>query len=186
MKKYIVKFKDDEKVFGEYNSRKEASDKVMEYIHDYYISPFDFVLEEVECKEVSEEITDFETARKVLGIKPLEGIIVSKRLEGVERLVREINPKHTEALIALNRLFTIAEAWNKADGFVPDFSGFEQKKWYPWFKYDKDAAGFVGAGTGSTPTSATAYLGYRLCFKTSERATQFGKQFAELYNKVFI
>ena len=186
MKKYIVKYKDREKVFGEFGSKEEASDKVMDFINDHYISPFDFVLEEVKSKEVSEEITDFETARKVLGIKPLDGIIVSKRLEGVERLVNEINPKHIEALIALNELFTIAEAWNKADGFVPDFSDWNQAKWYPWFIYNKDAAGFVYALTGNTPAYAYACIGCRLCFKTKERAEQFGKQFADLYNKVFL
>lgn len=186
MKKYIVKFKDSGKVFGEYTSKEEASDKVVEYIHDHYISPFDFTLEKVECKEVSEVITDFDTARKVLGIKPLEGIIVSKRLEGVERLVRELNPKHIEALVALNELFTIAEAWNKEDGFVPDFSDLNQYKWYPWFKYDKDAAGFVSAYTYHSPTRANVAVGSRFCFMTSERAEQFGKQFTELYNKVFL
>lgn len=193
MKKYIVKYKDGEKTFGEYNSRKEASDELMNYIHDFnnnfdgeYISPFDFVIEEVECKEVNEVITDFETARKVLGIKPLEGIIISKRLEGVERLVREINPKQIEALVALNRLFTIAEAWNKADGFVPDFSDWNQNKWYPWFKYDKGVAGFVYANTNYAPAHANTNFGSRLCFKSSARAAQFGKQFTHLYNKVFI
>ena len=184
MKKYIVKFKDREKVFGEFSSKEEASDKVMEYIHYHYITPFDFVLEEVECKEVSEVITDFETARKVLGIKPLEGIIVSKRLEGVERLVREINPKHIEALIALNRLFTIAEAWNKADGFVPDFSDLEQYKYYPLFVYDKVDAKFKFSKSMSTYVSAN--FGSRICFKTGERAEQFGKQFEYLFNKVLM
>ena len=98
----------------------------------------------------------------------------------------DINPKHIEALIALNKLFTLAEAWNKEDGFVPDFSDWEQDKWFPWFKYDKDAAGFVCAATNTTPTSANARIGSRLCFKSSERAEQFGKQFADLYNKVFL
>ena len=69
-------------------------------------------------------------------------------------LIKELNPKHIEALVALNRLFTIAEVWNKADGFVPDSSGFEQKKWYPWFKYDKDTAEFVCADTYNAPTAA--------------------------------
>ena len=193
MKKYIVKYKDSKKVLDEYNSREEASKGLMVYINVYneglegdYISPFDFDLEEVECKEVNEVITDFETARKVLGIKPLEGIIVSKRLEGVERLVREINPKHIEALVALNRLFTIAEAWNKSDGFVPDFSDCHQDKWFPLFKYDKDVAGFVFSYTLYSTTGADENFGSRLCFKTYERAEQFGKQFADLYNKVFL
>lgn len=193
MKKYIVKLKGSDCIFGEFSSRKEASDILMEYINDMnnglecdYVSPFDFTLEEVECKEVNERITDFETARKVLGIKPLEGIIVSKRLEGVERFVHEINPKHLEALVALNRLFTIADAWNKADGFVPDFSDLEQKKYGPWFNYDEDANRFVCVDTCVTYAQAYIAIGHRLCFKTSERAKQFGKQFAELYNKVFL
>lgn len=93
---------------------------------------------------------------------------------------------HIEALIALNELFTIAQAWNKEDGFVPDFSDWNQDKWFPWFKYDKDAAGFVYANTAYSPTGARAYFGSQLCFKTPERAEQFGKQFVDLYNKVFL
>ena len=72
MKKYIVKYKEDGKVFGVYASQEEASINVVEYINDSndcsdgdYVSPFDFVLEEVECKEVNEEITDFESAKKI-------------------------------------------------------------------------------------------------------------------------
>lgn len=201
MKKYIVKFKHNKEVFCEYNSRKEASDILMEYINDMnnglecdYVSPFDFTLEEVECKEVNEVITDFDGARELLGLRSNFDITVSQKrfsksvvpIKGVARLVNEINPKHLDALIALNELFTIAEAWNKADGFVPDFSNWNQAKWYPWFGYNKDAAGFVCAGTPSTPAYAYAMIGSRLCFKTEERAEQFGKQFIELYNKVFI
>lgn len=194
MKKFIVKYKESGKVLGEYASKEEASDKVMEYIHDHYISPFDFVLEEVECNEVNEVITDFETARKFLGIKPnYEFTVVRKKhsesdiqFDDVASLVDDINPKHIEALMALNQLFAIAEAWNKADGFVPDFSDWDQAKYYPWFKYDKDAAGFVYVHTYYSATTASAYFGPRLCFKTSERAAQFGKQFADLYNKVFL
>lgn len=107
-------------------------------------------------------------------------------LKDVGRFLEEINPKHIEALIALNRLFTIAEAWNKEDGFVPDFSNGNQCKYFPWFIYNNAAAGFVCAYTHYSPVYASAYLGSRLCFKTSERAAQFGKQFIELYNKVFL
>ena len=194
MKKFIVKYKDTNKTFGEYTSKEDASDKVMEYINWHYISPFDFVLEEVECKEVNEVITDFENARKAINLKPNDDFTVVKKkysenimqIEDVAWLVNELNPKHIEALIALNELFTIAQAWNKADGFAPDFSNWNQYKWYPWFKYDKDAAGFVFANTNYSPTNAYAYFGSRLCFKTRERAAQFGKQFADLYNKVFL
>lgn len=200
MKKYIVKYKDSEKVFGEYNSRKEASDILMEYIYYFndcsdgdYISPFDFVLEEVECKEVNEVITDFETARKFLGIKPNDEFTVVRKkhsesdiqFDDVESLVDDINPKHIEALIALNKLFTIADAWNKEDGFVPDFSDYKQQKWFPLFDYTNDA-GFVYATTSYITSHATVPLSPRLYFKTRERATQFGEQLADLYNKVFL
>ena len=201
MKKYIVKYKGSEKVFGEYNSRKEASDILMEYIYYFndcsdgdYISPFDFVLEEVECKEVNGAITDFDSAIKYLVGKINDVFGVAKKrlsksvvkIKKAEMLIKELNPKHIEALVALNRLFTIAEAWNKEDGFVPDFSDCKQYKWLPWFEYNKDTAGFVYAFSTYTTTYADACLGPRLCFKTSERAEQFGKQFEELYNQVFL
>lgn len=196
MKKYIVKYKDSEKVFGDYSSRVEASFKVVEYINDFndggvvHLSPFDF--EEIEC-DVNEVITDFETARKSLGFKPnYEFTVVRKEhsdieFDYVERLVREISPKHIEALMALNKLFTIAEAWNKEDGFVPDFSDFNQNKWFPWFKYNKYSAWFVYEQCVCDQHSTEyAPFGCRLCFKNRERAEQFGKQFADLYNKVFL
>ena len=192
MKKYIVKFKDREKVFGEYNSRKEASDILMEYIYYFndcsdgdYISPFDFVLEEVECKEVNEVITDFESAKKYLVGNTNDDFIVDK-IEKAEKLIKEINPKHIEALVALNELFTIADAWNNEDEYVPDFSNFDQEKWFPWFNYDNDASRFVYTATNFAPANVGAPFGNLLCFKTSERAEQFGKQFADLYNKVFL
>ena len=207
MKKYIIKNADGSEqtvMRAIHNSRKEAGETLMDYICDHnedleiddddYLSPFDFVLKEVECKDVNEVITSFDSARTALGIKPNADFYVVKRkhsekvahLEDVARLVTDINPKHIEALIALNKLFTIAQAWNKEDGFVPDFSDREQDKWFPCFKYDEDVAGFVCAYTPNAPTYAAASIGSRLCFKSSTRAAQFGKQFADLYNKVFL
>ena len=143
---------------------------------------------------MNEIITDFETARERLGGKPNMDFTVAQkvvsrnavRLEDVTRIVQSLNPSHIEALIALNELFTIAQAWNKEDGFVPDFSNRNQWKYFPWFTYNNDAAGFVSATSYNAPTAAFAGIGYRLCFKSSERAAQFGKQFAHLYNKVFL
>ena len=207
MKKYIIKNADgseQSKMQAIHESRKEAGETLIDYICGYnegldiddedYLSPFDFVLEEVECKEVNEVITDFESARKALGGKPNADFTVSKKilsgnvvhLNDVARLVTDINPKHIKALIALNELLTIAQAWNKEDGFVPDFSDWQQDKWFPWFSYDEDAARFVYGNTLNAPATAYAYVGSLLCFKSSARATQFGKQFAHLYNKVFL
>ena len=203
MKKYIIKNADGSEqnvMKAVHATYKNAGKAVMDYVELYntdltvddddYLIPFDFIIEEVECKEVSEVITDFESARKILGLKPNKSFTVTKRMIGenaislkdMEHLVADINPKNIEALIALNKLMTIAEAWNKEDGFVPDFSDWEQDKFYPWFKYDNDTARLVCDSTGCIHVA----IGYRLCFKSSERAEQFGKQFADLYNKVFL
>lgn len=207
MKKYIIKYADGSEqdcMVATHKTPKEAGEELMEYINNHnedldvddddYLTPFDFLLEEVEVTEVNEIITDFETARERLGGKPNMDFTVAQkvvsrnavRLEDVTRLVQSLNPSHIEALIGLNELFTIAQAWNKEDGFVPDFSDWNQNKWFPWFKYDKDAAGFVYANASNAPSTAHAYFGSRLCFKSSARATQFGKQFTHLYNKVFL
>ena len=42
--------------------------------------------------------------------------------------------------------------------------------------------GFVCAVTNTTASRADAFFGPRICFKSSERAAQFGKQFIELWN----
>ena len=201
MKKYRVKVKNSAFVFGEFSTKKEASIKLMEYINDVnkdldesFISPFEYEIEVVECGEVNEVITDFESAKKYLVGNTNDDFIVDKerfsksvvKIKKAEILIKELNPKHIEALVALNRLFTIAEAWNKEDGFVPDFSNWNQAKWYPWFGYNKDAAEFACTGSLNAPSTAHASSGSRLCFKTEERAEQFGKQFIELYNKVFL
>lgn len=95
----------------------------------------------------------------------------------------DIPSKHQEAVFALIKLFVIAEAWNKIDGFKPDFSNPEQYKYFPWFKYDSNTAGFVCSTYHAT---ASANVGSRLCFKTSERAEQFGKQYIADWNKVLL
>lgn len=194
MKKYIIRNADGSEqdvMPAVHNTRKEAVKTLMDYFNDNnedldfdddrYFSPFDFTLGEVECKEVNEIVTDFESAKQIVGSTLF---IFAEELVNLQ--IAEINLNHVEALNALNQLFTIAEAWNKEDGFVPDFSDWNQGKWFPWFKYDEDAAGFVYAYTCRTPTAAGANFGSRLCFKSSARAAQFGNQFADLYNKVFL
>ena len=204
MKKYLLRQKGKEEAIGKYESKIEASDVMESIIEDNnddldaddegYLTAFDFSLEEIEEKDINEVVTNFEEARKYLHGKPNADFTVSKKmlsgnslpLDGVTNLVKDLNPRHLNALAALNKLFSIADAWNKADGFVPDFSNANQYKYYPWFVYDKDAAGFVCAITTCTASAATANFGSRLCFKTANRARQFGEKFADLYNQVFL
>ena len=194
MKKFILKQKGIEKAVGEFDSKADAANAMYGCIEDYndnlgpddneVLTPFDFTLEEIETKEINEEVTDYASA--VQYINQTAGRCGSKLYNEASILLRELNPKHVKALFALNKLFTIAEAWNKADGFVPDFSNENQYKYYPWFVYENDAVGFVFATTDDTATSAYANLGSRLCFKTNERARQFGEQFIDLWNDVLL
>lgn len=204
MKKFLITNKKTQEICGKFDSKNEAADEMMDFIENHnedldsededYLTPFDFSLEEVEIKEVNECITDFEKARKHLNGKPNADFTVSKKilsdnsvkLEDVARLVNDINPKHMKALVALNELFTIAQAWNKEDNFTPDFSNRNQTKWFPWFVYSNANAGFVYANTVYTAANANAHIGSRLCFKTSDRARQFGEQFIDLWNDVLL
>ena len=202
MIKFVIKNADGSEqnvIPAVHNTRQSAINAISKYVNDSLSEMnnnfcFNFTIEKVKGKDVNERITNFKSARLALRRKPNTDFYVVKEkfsrndvsLEDVARLVNDINPNHLEALIALNKLFTIAEAWNKEDGFVPDFSDWEQAKWFPWFKYDEDADGFVCANTANAPTTARAYIGSRLCFKSSERAMQFGIQFIDLYNKVFL
>ena len=204
MKKFVLIQNGKEKPVGKYATKAEAADVMEQIIDDNnddldsddenYLTAFDFRLEEVEVEEINEIVLSFDDARAYLNGKPNNDFTVSKKvlsgncvqLADVARLVQDVNPNHIKALVALNELFTIAEAWNKADNFVPDFSDATQSKYFPWFVYDKGAAGFVFAYTHSAPSNTYAYFGSRLCFKTRNRAIQFGKQFVDLYNQVFL
>lgn len=204
MKKYLVTNKKTQEICGKFDSKSEAADEMLGFIEEHnedvdsddeeYLTPFDFTLEEIESKEINEVVTDYEKAREYLGGKPNADFTVAKKilsgnciqLEDVTRLVSELNPKHVKAIIAFNRLCTIAQAWNKEDDFTPDFSNRNQEKWFPWLVYSDDAAGFVYASTNYAATYAAASFGSRLCFKTSARARQFGEQFIDLWNQVLL
>lgn len=204
MKKFKLTNVAEDEVVGTYDTKVEAIEAMNETIDETNetndeteeegLSPFDFKLEAIEVKDDASAITSFEEARKYLGGFPNADFAVSKKiltgnvlkLEDVTLLVQELNPNHIKAIIALNRLFSIAEAWNKADGFVPDFADRSQWKYFPWFKWSDDNAGFVFAFAHYTTSCAAAYIGSRLCFKSESRARQFGKMYTDLYNDVFL
>ena len=192
MRKFVVRLADGSEqclIRPLYDTRNEAVQGIMDYVSGYNealgmedskrISPFDFKVEEVDVDDVDRVITSFGLAVEYLCLNGNDKHSVCGR--DVAKLLRELNPRHIDALIALNELFTIADAWNKADGFVPDFSDNDQHKYFPWFAYDKDAARFSQNGSMSSAYASTFCA--RLCFKTAKRAMQFGLRFAGLFNK---
>lgn len=169
MKKFIVKLKKDDSIIGTFDSKVEASEFVTEAIDDNQIDTvFDVVCEE---KEIDDFPTTFEDACKVLGIKASAAVNADDK--GIAK-----------SAVAFIKLAIIAKAWNKIDGFVPDFSNPEQYKYSPWFKYNS-RAGFVYADTLYAASDTDANIGSRLCFKSALIARKFGETFTALYNEMF-
>ena len=201
MKKYKLVCKDSDKIKFEniFDAKVDAIEAMNEEIDNYNdtynlteeegLSPFDFTMDVVEVEDKKEDNgieKDFEDAREKLDSFNVTSDEAAKHFDSLAQLIRNANPRHIKALIALNKLFTIAEKWNKEDGFVPDFSNKGQWKYYPWFKYEVESAGFVSATTNYTASGATANFGSRLCFKSESRAEEFGKKYVDLYNEVFL
>ena len=183
MKKFFITYKDGSKqtlMPAMHDTRKKAEEALMDYVHHYnkfatnYISLFDFAIEEEEY-----EVSSFEEAKQIVDSSKFVLAKESLRFSDIE-----LNMGHIGALIALNELFTIAQAWNKEDNFVPDFANHEQAKWYPFFEYRENGIRFNS--TFVTYTTGSVSFGFRLCFGTAKRAEQFGKQFIDLYNQVFL
>ena len=190
MTKYNLRRIEGSQVLGTFETKQEAADYMLEYITKYndrmhssndYLTPFDFNLDEIESKEINEVVTTYKEA-----VNYLIHIHYKHPVDDVLIQDLELNQSQTKALIAFNRLCTIAQAWNKADDFTPDFSNRNQDKWFPWFMYSDDVAGFVCVYTYNSASSTYAYFGSRLCFKTPERARQFGKQFIDLWNQLLL
>lgn len=171
MKKFIVKLKSDNSVIGTFDTKVEASEFVTEAIDDNQIDTvFDVVCEE---KDIDDYPLTFGDACKFLGIP--ESAIA---LKGDNRIAK--------SAVAFYKLAIIAKAWNKIDGFVPDFSNVNQLKYFPWFLYKTEHAGFVFAYTCNAGSYANASFGSRLCFESSATAQKFGETFTELYNEMFL
>ena len=173
MKKYIIKNKngsEQTEMPAFYNTRKKALLAILDYVEDDgHIE--DYIVEEVDTKDVNEEITDYESALKTIGPTGFWHVRTAEQ--------------NAKALIALNKLFTIAAAWNKLDGFVPDFSNWSQDKWTPLFAQTA-LTKRLEFSTACMFSEVNESFGPRLCFKTRERAWQFGTQFLDLYNQVFL
>jgi hypothetical protein len=87
------------------------------------------------------------------------------------------------AMIAHAKLIIIAKALN--EGWVPDWSNWDEYKYYPWF--DMQPSSGSGFAYGDYDFWSTySSVGSRLCFKSSELAEYAGKQFEGLYKDYFV
>lgn len=98
-------------------------------------------------------------------------------LEDIDFLMPYIHKNYDESVRAFYKLRVLCDAWNKQDGFVPDFDNEKQERWYPLFSI----AGFGFSQSSTSPASAVAFIGHRLCFRSRERSDEFGKKFEGLF-----
>lgn len=153
-------------------------------------------------------IKSYEDACEVLGLTPILSENRNKALCAQfpdHYDFRQNMPKH---IIALMKLEIISRAlWGKDFQPKPDAEG-KEIYWYPWFAlYTKKemeemseekrkslrgallagnapngaGAGFGCLNTGNRSSYSRAYIGFRLCQETPEKAEYFGKQFIELW-----
>lgn len=167
----VFKKENPDEVIGNFNDREDASSFIIDQCkEDDDVTVFDFDIREVDEAVPADLCPDFASSCKFLGIS--------------DEFAFDCADDHIKAMQSLYMLVIIAQAWNKIDGFTPDWSDGNHLKYFPWFVYgeSKDHAGFVSANTNTAATYARAFLGSRLCFKSSERAHQFGEMFTDLFN----
>jgi hypothetical protein len=108
----------------------------------------------------------FEDACKKLGIDPA-------KLPDVSGIPEEF----AKPIIAAYKLMIIYKAIN--DGWIPDWSNYNQYKYYPWFRVLSSGFGFSGSDYFYGRTFAA--VGSRLCTDSSEKALYIAKQFKAEY-----
>ncbi|KAA6352398.1 hypothetical protein EZS27_000348 [termite gut metagenome] len=115
---------------------------------------------------ITDKIKTFEDACKALGLDPANLPVVDMLPE-----------KDRKSIISYYKLTIIIRALN--EGWEPNFSDWNEYKYCNWFYLN--AAGFAYAHTFPAASSASATVGSRLCFKTSELARYAHERFRDLY-----
>jgi hypothetical protein len=116
-------------------------------------------------------IKSFEDACKHLGLDPA-------KLPDISAIPEEFK----KPVIAGFKLMIIYKAIN--NGWKPDWSNYQQWKYYPWFEVLSSGFGFSVRFSDCAYTPAT--VGSRLCTDTREKALYIGNQFAAEYKDYFL
>lgn len=185
-------YKNTREIIGKYKTEEEASDAALDCIRSLAawsresFTIFDFKLVKKEFKDTSDDFKEALDSLTAVGEKVGRD---SCKNEEIETVLKEINPKYIKSVIAYNRLYTIAQAWNNDDGLEPDLYNAYQPKFAPIFRYDSYSKKFVYAYCDKmyyydnvVNKAPICYTNQPICFKTSKRAIQFGKQFIDLWN----
>jgi len=117
-------------------------------------------------------IKSFEDACKKENVDPEKLPDVSMLPEGLRK-----------AIINAYKLMIIFQAIN--NGWIADYTDWNQYKYYPWYEVKSSGSGFVLSDSGYDYTIAFTYVGSRLCTDTSEKSLYIAKQFKAEYQDYF-
>ncbi len=81
--------------------------------------------------------------------------------------------------VALERLKIINRAISGA--WEPDYFNTDQYKWFPWFRVSSSGLDFSGSDCDCV--SSCAYVGFRLCFESEEKADHAGRHFTKYFQE---
>ena len=123
---------------------------------------------------------DYRTIKTVADAYEKTGFVMPSLPELPPSLAEEFR----EALLAVYNLFVVFKAIN--DGWVADYTDWNQTKYYPWQRVNSAGSGFDFSLSIYDYGSTYTYVGSRLCTDTSEKALYIGKQFAPEYEKFML
>lgn len=124
---------------------------------------------------------DYRTIKTVEDAFKKEGIN-PEALPDVSAILEEFR----KPLLAAYKLFIVFKAIN--NGWIADFTNWNQFKYFPWFRVNSAGSGFDFSfssylcGFGRTGTA----VGSRLCTDTSEKALYIAETFSDLYVDLFL
>jgi hypothetical protein len=96
--------------------------------------------------------------------------------------VSGIMEEFAKPIIAAYKLLIIYKAIN--NGWEPDWSNWDQYKYYPWFEVLSSGFGFSSSTYNYDHTDTT--VGSRLCTDTSEKALYIAEKFKAEYQEYFL
>jgi hypothetical protein len=114
-------------------------------------------------------IKTFEDACRKMNVDPSELPVVPKSREDLKKRI-----------ISDYKLCIIYEAIN--NGWTPDWTNWNQYKYYPWFEVKATKAlssGFGFSDSSYNYAGTCALVGSRLCTDTSDKAKYIAKQFEQ-------
>ena len=85
-------------------------------------------------------------------------------------------------IVGYKKLCHIVKVIN--NGWVPDWSNKDQRKYYLWFKVSPSGSGFSGSIYAYDCTHS--YVGSRLVSDTEEKALYLGKQFQDIHSQYLL